>query len=562
MDFNRLLFVWTVLFFITTGILHSQEDNFIKGVLLDSKTKEPVVFATVRIQGKAVGVISNQDGSFKIPATFKKMGYQLVISSLGYKNKNIELSNLQLKVTNTIYLNQETQQLQEVVVQGNRKPIKNLDNKDILKKAIQRIPTNYPTTGFSLVGYYRDYQVKDDTYYNLNEAVLEVYDRGFSYDDYATTREKLLDYKLNYNFKRDSIISKPYNYSKKDKIIENAFLPNQGGNEFSILRVHDAIRNYKKNSYSYVYVLRENFINGHNFIREPDTFIDNEPLYVFAFGRDEDKNLVQGKIYISKKNFTILRLDYSAYSRKGNLKRYQFSGNNRSGLSTNGFFQQGTLAENEAEKILNSEVYSKQIGALIFRVNEEYQEKEGKAYLNYISLTNTFQVTLPSEFQLIKQIVNYDDSYVELTFNNSPDIRSASNKKKYALFDKNGKRLRISEVKVKNKKVFIYPDAMKAKFNYIKSARNELFNAEVDINLGIKNIKDVYGNVFNRSKKQRFSQFREFFVQKINPPNSAPVERQQEILKTIPLFDSRQPISKESKATEYWMNSPLKKAVN
>lgn len=54
------------------GPLTAQDyKDFFYGKLMDSTTTEPVVFATVRLKNMALGVISNNDGSFKIPKVFQ-----------------------------------------------------------------------------------------------------------------------------------------------------------------------------------------------------------------------------------------------------------------------------------------------------------------------------------------------------------------------------------------------------------------------------------------------------------------------------------------------------------
>ena len=61
------------------------QQGFLKGRLLDAQTQEPIPFATVRVKGYALGVISNSDGGFQIPQKFKDLGGDLVISCMGYE---------------------------------------------------------------------------------------------------------------------------------------------------------------------------------------------------------------------------------------------------------------------------------------------------------------------------------------------------------------------------------------------------------------------------------------------------------------------------------------------
>lgn len=80
----RLLLVFYILIGFYTSVSWAQQSEFIYGKILDAETKEPVSFATIRIQNKAIGVISNDDGGFAIPLEFKEIGEILEITSMGF----------------------------------------------------------------------------------------------------------------------------------------------------------------------------------------------------------------------------------------------------------------------------------------------------------------------------------------------------------------------------------------------------------------------------------------------------------------------------------------------
>ena len=73
-----------VVVFLTPSSLYSQDENFIRGKLLDKKTGEPIVFATIRVKDKALGVISNKDGGFKVPLEFQYQGLEGLDLSIMY----------------------------------------------------------------------------------------------------------------------------------------------------------------------------------------------------------------------------------------------------------------------------------------------------------------------------------------------------------------------------------------------------------------------------------------------------------------------------------------------
>ncbi|PIB27544.1 hypothetical protein BFP77_11685 [Maribacter sp. 4U21] len=98
--FKQLMFCYLLLKSCT--ILYAQDSEFLSGKVIDEKTDEPVIFATVRVKGKAKGVITNMDGSFKIPSFFKKDGDTLLISSMGYVSTLIALSDVVYDKVNII----------------------------------------------------------------------------------------------------------------------------------------------------------------------------------------------------------------------------------------------------------------------------------------------------------------------------------------------------------------------------------------------------------------------------------------------------------------------------
>ena len=243
--------------------IFSQEEGFINGQLLDAKTGEPIVFASIHLKNRDVGVISNIDGGFKIPMVYRSMGDILIISSMGYQTLELAISDIALYKMNLIRLVPAVFELPEAIVQAKRKRIRELSAKQIVRNAIDAIPENYPLESFSTVGYYRDYQIDNGQYVNLNEAILEVFDQGFKAIDTATTRTRIYYYGQNKEFGRDTVSDKPYNYQERSKIIDRAFLSAYGGNEFSILKVHDAIRNYQMNTFDFINSLQAGDVLNH-----------------------------------------------------------------------------------------------------------------------------------------------------------------------------------------------------------------------------------------------------------------------------------------------------------
>jgi hypothetical protein len=234
----------------------AQEPNVIQGRIISKSTNQPIPFATIKLKSKSAGVISNVEGDFKLPFKYKSLKDTIVISCIGFVSKLVPLNQLQDSLINTIKIEESLFVLKAVEITSKRKS--ELSAYKVVKTAIENIGKNYPRYPFSYDAYYRDYQLSKNEYINLNEAIVEIVDNGFETDDRTQSRIKLYEYQINDDFSRDSTTEVAYDNREK-KFIPNAKVRSFGGNELTILRVHDAIRNYNTLSFSFVYELKKNF---------------------------------------------------------------------------------------------------------------------------------------------------------------------------------------------------------------------------------------------------------------------------------------------------------------
>lgn len=377
----------TVIIFLCPLLLFTQKKNFIHGILLDAGTKEPVVFATIKLKNEGLGIISNLDGSFKIPRAFYGQGRFLEISSMGYETKNIETTSLKIDSANTIFLNVGIRQLKEVVLTSQGK--ERLSARKIINRALKRIPENYPRDSFSLIGYYRDYQLHKDEYLNFNEAIVQIIDKGFQSDHFKETEYSLLSYVVNNEFKVDSFAAKPYDYSNKDKFVPNVVLSSRNkANELVNLCIHDAIRNYNTEAYSFIGVLAKDFIGAHRFTLLPNTSYGDEIVYKIDIKKKIYFYSVEGAIYIDRDDYSIRKLEYSLYGMRPKTSQHGFD-----------------------------EIYDKGKNELLFEVVVEYLEENDKMFLNYISLHNKFILLRPPKFKIERITLHEEEGLVEVGLN-------------------------------------------------------------------------------------------------------------------------------------------------
>lgn len=522
--------IFILLLFISASLFAQQE--YIAGKLLDAKSQEPIVFASIRIKNRALGVISNVDGSFKIPLKYKELGDIIEISSMGYQNTEILISNLSVYEVNIVRLQPAVLELDETVVSVKRKRYKSLSAKKIVRKAVEAIPQNFPNSSFSTIGYYRDYQMKENTYINLNEAILEVFDAGFDQLDFENTKIKTYNYKQNLDFVRDSLPANSYDYENRRKVIKNAYLPSYGGNEFIILRVHDAIRNYKINSYSFVNNLETDLFDNHNFEKGEDVHAEDEVLYTIDISKVISGLGLYGRFYISKRDFAIHKMEYEIFD----------------------------IIKSDTSKSLNTNNKKWHI----FKVVTEYKRENEKMYLNYISFQNSFEIARPPEFIVKEIIANTKSKCFEVRFNKTIDAFSAGEKKNYK-FKFLGKRIKFKTVVVFEDAVRLFPNmsAVKADnmFDQISSATRKNLELSELLETNVKGIRALTKNganniLLNEPKKESYLQFREYFVQQLKPNTKVPIDGFF-MDKKKPIFKN-QPIVKPDNFDDYWMNTPLK----
>jgi len=437
-------FLLFCLLFYGSAVVYAQDSEFLMGKVVDQKTKEPVVFATVRIKGKAKGVITNMDGSFKMPSSFKKEGDTLIISSMGYTSTPIALADIVYNRVNIIAIKPSVVMLNEVVVEG---------------KNNQRA----------------------------------------------------------------------YDYKSKKKIISNAFLKGYGGNEFVILRIHDPIRNRNVNTFDFVNVLENDFLQNHSFQKDGDVLFDNDLFYKVSFEKLEPDSRfkIAGSLYVNKSSFAIKKFDYVINYLKGKSKE------NKSSDKT------------------------------LLDIKLEYIEQDNLMYLNYHSMRNAFEVASPPEFYVEEAVVDFDRTCFVLNFSHDLGDKGALKKSNYKIKFKD-KQVKIRKLIVEGKKVLLYIDedktANKLMFDILKpNFRGAPINPEL-LKISVKNIEDVNGNIVNEQRFSSRMQLREFFLQQLEAKNTTVPVDSLLMKKDFPIFEN-QPILKPANFDDYWMNTPLQKST-
>jgi len=510
-NLRHLLIILLLISFTNSSLLFSQSAAYIDGMVINSSNSKPIPFATIKLQNNQLGVYANADGDFKLIRNSDFQADSLIITCIGYKRNSIAFKDLRDSSVNKIYLAPSIYGLAEVKITVSRGK---LNSVTIIDKAIRNIKKNYPDKPFSYISYYRDYQKREGNYINLNEAIIQTLDSGFTTKS-ILNKYRLLDFKKNMDFPRMPVsqyYDDPVSVAGENpnKIIPNAKLGDQNGNELFVLMVHDAIRNFKVRSFSYIDVLSEDFLLNHNFSEPKPVYNNNLLLYKIDFtGKSRvtgDSLLFSGAIYIQPRDYSIHKLEYNC------------------------FYLNKIMGLKEMFNIDTEYGYENSINSLMC--------------LKYISFNNIFNVLATTDTTYFRLLNSYWDNFHSLKptlivdFNNNIDPKSAIKKANYEIkIGKNSAKIR--SIDAGDRRVFIRLDE-----DIKKGVKDSTY-------VYVKNVKDINGNILNRHKYIELYQYRELFVQEYN--------------RTLPFINScyiryspleQNCISKYSGVNAYWMNTP------
>jgi hypothetical protein len=524
-------YCYFLLFCFLSNFLYSQAIAIkISCKVVDLKTKQPIVYATVMLKKINRGTHADHNGNFEIPIKYQQKG-MIRISSIGYTTKEVKLSDLTKNSVHMIYLSKSNNVLDEVIVKTSKKKKRRLLAKQIVKRAIDNILANYATEPHAYIGYYRDYQqpvgnsyqkntnAKEPIQYiNVHEAIIESFDAGFDSNKLTSRKNQTLlyKYKANKKFIQDTTLTIPYDNSSK-KYSESVYITPLGGNELNILNLTNPIRNHAKMSFSYVNVMEKNFLKNHRFKVKKVVFTDDIPLYEISFFSIKDQTSydysADGSIFISKKDFAIHKLNYNLYYIRDTNPQYS--------------------------------------------VTIEYRPQNDKMYLNYITFNNFFEATNGNYFKIDKTIFNSKRNIFKIYFSKTIDVSSLNPiRRNFKIYYK-GEKLRIIDVipsETDKRSVTVSIDKKSiAKIHFEKGKENPNYGAY--FRFDITNIKDLNGFKIDKRPSIKMNQYREFFVQEVFENKKLPVQKTF-INKSLPLDKSEiTPLKLEN---NYWMNSPLK----
>ena len=165
MRFKILCLFFLMLQTIGSGI-YAQDNSVITGKIINGEDKEPLPFASIRLKNHPIGTISNENGEFDFYIPKSKRNDTLNISFIGFNSYEVPLVNINRELE--IVLTPSSNVLDEVIL-TEKNPL------DYIKKALERLPENYPQDEYQTIAYYREKFIENGAVINKEEGVFKTY---------------------------------------------------------------------------------------------------------------------------------------------------------------------------------------------------------------------------------------------------------------------------------------------------------------------------------------------------------------------------------------------------
>lgn len=284
----RILFC--VLFALLTVAVQGQSSR-ISGTVQDAASGAPLPYASLTLEGTAVGVVANAEGEFTlaIPASYTH-GHVLV-SYLGYEQQRHPL--VDLDTVTSFRLKEETVEIEEVSVEAQAISV------SLPQRVLNAIPTNYPQLPVMLTGFYRNQLTLNATNeeYLFAEAVLQMYKAPY---DYSFDEDQVKLLKGRRKTERYALVSQDGKYAAEIPYLVSG---PQAGTRLDVIAQRPPFLN-ELTLEEYRYTLRE------------ESTFEVRPLYVLDFEpKDSTSKSAHsaGTLYIDQNTFALVRAEFHTH---------------------------------------------------------------------------------------------------------------------------------------------------------------------------------------------------------------------------------------------------------
>ena len=332
---KSIITLLSLLFIIgfSNSILAQNEYTQYRGVVVDSQSGNPLIFASLSVDDTNISTITNTDGEFLLKIPTNIADSKVTISFLGYQTKKIPLIEFKNE-KNRIKLIASVIKLPEVnVVLPN-------SAKALVLTTLKKKKENNLNENVLMTAFYRETIKKRKKNVSLAEAIVNVYKQPYT----SLKKDNIKLYKAR----------KSTDYTKLDTLA----LKLQGG-PYNALYID--LMKYPE------YMFTTNVIDLYTFSFAPSTTINEKQVYVVNFKQRDEviEPLYYGKLFIDSKTLALTSAVYSLNVENKELTSKLFV----------------------KKKPKDVSVYPTEA---TYRV--DYREKDGKWYYGYSNVQLTFKI--------------------------------------------------------------------------------------------------------------------------------------------------------------------------
>lgn len=268
--------------------LSAQDFILITGKVVNQAKNEPMPYAHIGIPEKGIGTTTGLDGVFTFKVPIQYSNSTLVVSYIGYEPYKKAISKIESPIT--IKLKTTSLDLLEVVVMDESRV------EDIIRKAVRKIPDNYPSYPTTVLGFYRETRTDElQNYVYLAEGVLNIYKSSY---------EKIKEGDVSLVQGRQIALVDSFEMERRAGFTSGHL----AGNRFDFVKNREDF-------------IDEDYFPSYKYYIEGITSHHDRPVYIIGFdGVEGDRRgRMEGRVYIDTLSYAFLRAEFKI--KKSGLKK-------------------------------------------------------------------------------------------------------------------------------------------------------------------------------------------------------------------------------------------------
>src|SRR5664279_6314491 len=115
------LIFFSLLISINHATIYCQQPGYIRGKVIDSKTSQPVSYATIHLKNSNVGIHTNAEGDFRIMNSPEFQSDSLIVTCIGFRRLSLAFTVLKMSEMNNLKLKANIYDLNEVKITARKR---------------------------------------------------------------------------------------------------------------------------------------------------------------------------------------------------------------------------------------------------------------------------------------------------------------------------------------------------------------------------------------------------------------------------------------------------------